>query len=71
MTVPADSSLTTKVLSIDHTLFFVFFLLFSFIIDNCNYGSLLRKWLKMKTFLFFIVYSKININVVKAILLQQ
>ena len=73
MTAPADSSLTTKVLSIDHTLFFLFFLFlfFSFIIDNCNYGSLLRKCLKMKTFLFFTVYSKININVVNTILLQQ
>ena len=69
MTAPADSSLTTKVLSIDDTFFF---LLFSFIIDNCNYGSLLRKCLKMKTFLFFTVYSKININVViKTIWLWQ
>ena len=36
--------------------------LFSFIIDNCNYGSLLRKCLKMKIFLLFtIVYSKSNV----------
>ena len=36
--------------------------LFSFIIDNYNYGSLLRKCLKMKIFLLFtIVYSKSNV----------
>ena len=35
--------------------------LFSFIIDNCNYRSLLRKCLKMKIFLLFTnIYSKIN-----------
>ena len=46
-------------LSVDHSLFFPS--LFSFIIDNCNYGSLHRKCLKMKIFLLFtIVYSKIN-----------
>ena len=46
--------------------------LFSFIIDNCNYGSFLRKCPKMKTFLLFtIIYSKININVVKTILPRQ
>ena len=45
---------------------------FSFIIDNCNYGSLHRKCLKMKIFLLFtIVYSKINIFVIKTILPQQ
>ena len=60
-----------KFLSIDHTLF-VFSSLFSFIIDNWNYGSLLRKCLKMKIFLLFtIVYLKINTNVVKAILPWQ
>ena len=37
---------------------------FSCIIDNCNYGSLPRKYLKRKILLpFTIVYSKININV--------
>ena len=46
--------------------------LFTFIIDNCNHGSLLRKCLKMKTFLLFtIVYSKINIDIVKTILPRQ
>ena len=45
---------------------------FSSIIDNCNYGSLHRKSLKMKIFLLFtIVYSKINIHVIKTILPQQ
>ena len=49
-----------------HCLFFSS--LFSFIFDNCNHGSLLRKCLKMKTFLLFtVVYSKVNINVVKTI----
>ena len=49
-----------------------FYLLITFIIDNCNYGSLLRKCLKMNTFLLFtIVYSKININVVRTILPWQ
>ena len=54
------------------TLCLFFHSFFSFIIDNCNYGSLLRKCLKMKIFLLFtIVYSKININVVKTILPWQ
>ena len=35
MTAPADSSVRTKVFSIDHTFSFIFF---SFIIDNGNYG---------------------------------
>ena len=64
MTAPADFSVTTKVLSIDHTSFISSF--FSFISDNCKYGSLLRKCLKMKTFLLLtIIYSKTNINIVK------
>ena len=46
--------------------------LFSFIIDNCNHGSLLRKYLKIKTFLLFtIVCSNININVIKTICLSN
>ena len=69
MTAPADSSVSSKVLSIDHTLF-VFSFIFPFIIDNCNYGSLLKKCLKMEIFLLFAkVYSKININVVQIICL--
>ena len=49
-------------------LFFLSF--FPFIIDNCNYGSLLKKCLKMEIFLLFAkVYSKININVVQIICL--
>ena len=32
-----------------------FFHFFSFIIDNCNYGSVLRKCLKMKNFLLFTI----------------
>ena len=47
-------------------LFFLSF--FPFIIDNCNYGSLLKKCLKMKIFLVFTkVYSNININIVQII----
>ena len=50
------------------TLCLFFSSLFYFIIDNCSHGSLLRKCLKMKTFLLFtVVYSKVNINVVKTI----
>ena len=64
MTAPADFSVTTKVLSIDHTSFISSF--FSYISDNFKYGSLLRKCLKMKTFLLLtIIYSKTNINIVK------
>ena len=32
--------------------------LFSFIIDNCNYGSLLRNCLKMKTFLLCTMFNQ-------------
>ena len=64
MTAPADSSVPTKVfLSIDQTTFI--FSLWE------NYESLLRKCLEIKIFLFFaIVYSKINMNVVKGTLMQ-
>ena len=48
MAALADSSFTTKVLSTDPHLFVSSF--FYFIIDNCSYGSLLRKCLKMKIF---------------------
>ena len=64
MTASADSSVQT----IDHTSFVFFFIFFSFIIDNCNYRSLLRNCVKMKIFKFFTnFHSKININVVKTI----
>ena len=69
MTALADSSFPTKIF-ICWSHFVCFFL--HFIIDNCNYRSLHRKCLKMKIFLLFtIVYSKININVVKTILPWQ
>ena len=72
MTAPADSLIPTKVLSIDHTLSVFSFIIFRFIIDNCNYGSLFRKCIKMKIFLLFtIVYPKINMNIVKTILPQE
>ena len=71
MTAPAESFVQTKGYPLT-TLSVFFPSFFSFIIDNCNYRSLLRKCLKMKTFLLFInVYSKININFVKAIWLRQ
>ena len=71
MTPPAGSSLPTKVLSIDLT-FSSFFYFFPSITDNCNCGSLFRKDVKMEVFsLFTRIYSKININVVNAILPQQ
>ena len=71
MTDPTDSSVSTKVLSIDHTLL-VFFHFFPFITDNCNYGSLFRKDIKIKDFLLFtIIYSISNLsnllNIVKTI----
>ena len=63
MTTPADSSVPTKVLSIDHS-FLVLPLFFLFIIDNDNYGSLFRNGIKMKIILLFtIIYPKINTNV--------
>ena len=70
MNAPAYSSVPTKVLSIDHT-FFDFFSIFSFIVNNCNCRSVFRKGVKINIFLLFtIIYSKININVVKTILPQ-
>ena len=51
-------------------LFFLHF--FRFIIDNSNYGSLFRKCIKIKLFLFFtIFYPKIEMNAIKIILLWQ
>ena len=71
MTAPADSSVPTKILSIDHT-FFVFPSFFSFVIDNCNYGSLFRKVIKMKIFLLFaIIYTKNSMNIVKTVSPRQ
>ena len=72
MTDPTDSSVSTKVLSIDHTLLVFFFIFFLFFTDNCNYGSLFRKDIKIKDFLLFtIIYSISNssnlLNVVKTI----
>ena len=61
MTASADSSIPTKVLSADHPFSFFLHIFFSFIIDNCNYGSLFRKGIKMKIFLLFIrIYPKIT-----------
>ena len=47
------------------TICLLFSSFFPLINDNCNYGNLLRKCLKVNILLLFtIVYSKININVV-------
>ena len=56
-----------KNFSMDH--FFRFFLLFfPFNIDNCKYGSLFRKCIKMKVYLLFtIIYPKTTMNTVKTI----
>ena len=65
MTAFADSSVPTKVLCIYHFFFLHFF---SFIIDNFNYESLLRKGLKTKIFLLFtIIHPKVKMNFVKTI----
>ena len=65
MTAPADCSIPTKVLSIDHT-FVILPLFFLFIIVNCNYGSLFRKCINRKVFLCFtVVYPKNSMNVIK------
>ena len=53
MTALADSS---NVLSIDHNLFICSLIFFPFIIDNCNYGSLFSKGMKMKIILFFTIF---------------
>ena len=59
MTAPADSSVQTEGYPLITLCSFLHFI--SFIIDNCNYRSLLRKCLKMKIFLLFTnIYSKIN-----------
>ena len=52
MTAPADSSVTTKVLFIDHTFSF-FPSFYPFIIDDCNCGSLFREGIKIKIFFTF------------------
>ena len=46
MTAPADSSVATKYSSIDHIFFFLH--VFPFIVDSCNFWSLLKKFIKMK-----------------------
>ena len=64
LTATADSSVPTKVLSIDHTFFVFSFIFFPIIIDNSHYVSLFRKGIKMKIFLLFtILYPKINMLV--------
>ena len=64
MTATADSFFPTKVLSIDHTFVCFFLNFFLFIIDNCQYGSLLRKGIKMNIFLVFtIIYPNISMMV--------
>ena len=58
-----DCSVSAKVLSINHILF-----VFPFIIDTCNYGSMFRKCVKLKIFLFFtLVYPKIKMNALTTI----
>ena len=53
MTAPADFSVPIKILSIDETVFIFSFMFFlPFIIDNCNYGNLFRKAIKVKIFYF-------------------
>ena len=71
ITAPVDYSIPAKVLPIHHScLFFLHF--FPFIIDNCNYGSLFRKVIKMKIFLLFpIIYPKIIMNEGKTISPRQ
>ena len=65
ITAPADCSIPTKVLSIDHT-FLIFPLFFLFIIINCNYGSSFRKCINRNVFLCFtVVYPKNSMNVIK------
>ena len=71
ITTPADSSVPTKLLFIDDTLFLFSFIFFSFIIDNCDYGSLLTKeygsLLKIKIILLFTTVFAFYTNVVKTI----
>ena len=71
MTAPADSSVPTKVLFIDHTSFF-FPSFYPLITDNCNYESLFIGGIKKIFFsLLTIIHSKIDMNVVKAISPRQ
>ena len=72
MTAPADSSVPTKVLFIDHT-FSILPSFYHFITDNCNYESLFGEGIKMKIVFscLTIIYPKINVNVVKTISPQQ
>ena len=66
MTLPADSSVPTKVLSIDHSLFIFSIIFLHLLFDNCNYWGWLKKSIKMKIFLLFsIAYAKMNTNTVK------
>ena len=59
MTAPTDSSVQTEGYPLITLCSFLHF--FHYLIDNCNYRSLLRKCLKMKIFLLFTnIYSKIN-----------
>ena len=66
MTAPADCLVSAKVLFSDHTFFSPSF--FLFIINNCNYGSLERNY---KNEDLTVMYSKINMNVVKIISPRQ
>ena len=52
MTVLADCLVLTKVLFSDHTFSF-FPSFYPLITDNCNYGSLFGKGIKMKIFFTF------------------
>ena len=71
MTAPADCLVSTKVLFDDYTFSF-FPSFYPFITDNCNYGILFREGIKMIFFsLLTIIYSKINMNVVKTISPRQ
>ena len=57
MTALADSSVPSKVYYWSHFVrFFLHFFLLLLIIDNCNYESLLRKFIKMKIFLHFATF---------------
>ena len=41
-----------------------------FFIDNCNYGNLFKKGIKMKVFFTIYIYPKINMNVVNKFRIQ-
>ena len=69
LTALADSSFLTEVLSTDHTLFAFSFIFFLLLFIIAVMGVYKFKSLEMQMFLIFaIVYSKINMNVVKTIL---